>query len=154
MFCNFCSRFNEWIWASSAFEIFSDVIFKGRCTVQSAAPSRVRGAPKDSERLWRCLLSLRLCDRAIWLACVSEGTYVRLMCVYAGLHLLEWLVTEVLSTYVLLTVTQRDLHNHQNQLMCLRLGWFQGQPTVIHSQCLLWWLTAVEIKETPRRSNK
>ncbi len=103
----FFSRFNEWIWATSAFEIFSDAVFKGRCTVQSGAASQVCRAQRDLERLWHRPFSLSLCDSAIWLACVCvrlwpwEQMFVHFsvwcMCAYAGLYLLEWLVTEVFT---------------------------------------------------------
>lgn len=99
----FFSRFNEWIWATSAFEIFSDAVFKGRCTVQSSAASQVCRA----QRIWSgiaCSLRPHVIVPFDWRVCVC-GCVNRCLCVWVCsvcvrtlvLYLLEWLVTEVLT---------------------------------------------------------
>lgn len=54
---------------------------------------------------------------------------------------------------VLLTVTQWDLHNHHNQLMCACVGWFQGQHGYVSAEKLTLVIMvthqqAEEIRET------
>ncbi len=130
----FAAGLKDWIKASSAFEIFSDVVFKGRCTVQSAAASQVCRAQWDSVRGTASSVPL-------WLfhlidACVCGRVYVCLFVrALACICWNDWWQKSSLLN-VLLTVTQWELHNHHNQLMCFCVGWFQGQHKYVQSKPL------------------
>lgn len=94
----FCSWFTESVSTSSAFEIFSGGVYKGRCTVLQLKRSA------GHNKIWSiCGIACPLCPYRIepldWHMCwwLRFYMFVRLSmknaCTYTSLHLLKWLVT-------------------------------------------------------------